>query len=445
MASAQFANHPFLAPAGHNSMHNDSYQSDTYSWAGPLGINPQVESALFHPLVGNCVSSVLDNEGRLISTCVTPFGVTLVARDPESLAILARKKITRWLPIGSKFGGGVYFHLDHEYRVLLASNEPAIEIWELTQAQDLKWSKRTSVPLSNALDAVRDEDHRIIDVLPDWQGNYWFITRTGLVGVADRSGHDIQVISLENEGIDNAMAVSARGVFIASNHAMYRFNLDQNGRLTIGWREAYDRGTAPKPGTMGFGTGTTPTLLGDEFVAITDNADTRINVNVFKQSPGADKPALYCKQPVFESGKGTSENSLVALADGFVVENNFGYQGPYKQITAEPGLARLRIDRQTQRCELVWENNDISAPSSVPKASLASGLIYVITRDKSNPEDMHAWYFTAISAHTGELAYKVLMGVGEKFNNHYGSISITPNGSAYVGTMGGVVRVWDMK
>jgi hypothetical protein len=441
---AELAEHPFLAPAGRNSMHNDSYQSDAYTWSGPLGKDPQVDSALFHPLVGNCVSSVLDNEGRLISTCVTPFGVTLVARDPDSLAIIARKKITHWLPIGNKFGGGVYFHLDHEDRVLLASNEPAIEIWVLEgEGKSLGWMKGQSILLGSALNRVHKADHRVIDLQPDWQGNYWFITRGGLVGVADRDGSRINMIELEGEGIDNAIAVSSRGVFVASDHAMYRFNRGSDGSPSIDWREEYDRGSAPKPGTMGHGTGTTPTLLGDDFVSITDNADGRIHVLVFRQQPIGNEVALFCKIPVFKADRGTSENSLAAFGDSMIVENNYGYQGPYENISAEPGLARIDIDREAESCGLAWENLDISAPSSVPKVSLANGLIYIYTRDESNPEDMHAWYFTAVDTQTGELVYKVLTGVGKKFNNHYGSISITPDGSAYIGTMGGVVRVWD--
>lgn len=444
IAGAPIADHPFLAPAGRNSMHNDSYQSDSYTWGGPLGNNTRVASALFHPLVGNCVAAVTDNAGRLISTCVTPFGVTLVARDPRTLAILARKKITYWLPTGSKFGGGVYFHLDHEGRVLLASNEPAIEIWELQgQGGSLNWHKQNSIGLGGALNAVRKEEHRVIDVQPDWQGHYWFITRGGVVGVAARDGSQVSAIALPGEGIDNAFAVNANGVFVASNHAMYRFSRSAAGHPQIDWRETYDRGSAPKPGTMGHGTGTTPTLLGEEFVAITDNANGRINVVVFRQRPAAGAKALFCQVPVFEPDRGASENSLVALQDGFVVENNFGYQGPFENISAAPGLAKVAIDVAAGGCGVAWENKTLSAPSSVPKVSLPAGLIYVYTRDQSNPDDMHAWYFTAVDAHSGELVFKVLTGVGRKFNNHYGSISITADGSAYIGTMGGVVRVWD--
>ena len=80
---------------------------------------------------------------------------------------------------------------------------------------------------------------------------------------------------------------------------------------------------------------------------------------------------------------------------------------------------------------------------SVPKASLANGLMYIYSRDDSNPPDMHAWYLTAVDLRTGELAFKVLTGVGRKYNNHYGSISVTPDGAAYIGTVGGIIKVWD--
>jgi hypothetical protein len=326
----------------------------------------------------------------------------------------------------------------------LTSNEPAIELWELQgQGSDLSWDKVQSIPLGPALDAVRFEEHRVINVMPDWQGNYWFITRTGLVGVADRDGSGVEVIALEGEGIDNALAASAQGVFVASNHAMYRFNRGANGQPQADWREVYDRGSAPKPGAMGHGTGTTPTLLGDDFVSITDNADGRINVVIYRQQPVPGESPLFCQVPVFKPDLGTSENSLVAFGDSFIDENNFGYQGPYENLDAEPGLARVDIDRDSGSCAIAWENLEISGPSSVPKASLANGLMYIYSCDDSNPADMHAWYLTAVDLNTGELAFKVLTGVGRKYNNHYGSISITPDGTAYIGTMGGIIKVWD--
>ncbi len=442
---APLPQHPWLAPQGINSMHNDSYQSDSYSWAGPLGIEPTVSSERFHNVVGSCVSSTWDSRGHMISTCVTPFGVTLVARDPASLKILARKKITWWLPIGQKFSGGVYFHLDQSDQVLLASNDPAIQLWALVgEEAQAEWQLQQSIDIGPALDKLRQEDHAVIDVMPDWQGNYWFITRAGLVGVSDRKGESIAVMALGEEGIDNALAIGRNGVFVVSDHAMYAFRRGLNGAPEVTWREEYDRGSAPKPGTMGHGSGTTPTLVGDDYVAITDNADGQVNVLVYRQQKNrTGQPQLTCRQAIFPADRGTTENSLAAVGYSLIAENNFGYQGPYDNIDAEPGLARVDIDQDDGSCRLAWENREISSPSAVPKVSLASGLVYLYTRDPINDPTLQAWYFTAVDFASGELVYKQLTGIGPGYNNHYGSMSLAENGTMYIGVLQGVVAIRD--
>jgi hypothetical protein len=439
--------HPYLAPAGVNSMHNDAAQSDSYRWSGPLGVNPEVTTHQYHRILGSCVAQTFDRKGHMIGTCVTPFGVNLVARNPDTLEILADQNITRWLPIGQKFSGGVYFHLDHQDKVLLASNTLHIERWSLEQVgAAVQWRRIDSIPIGAILDSVRKEDHKVIDVMPDWQGNYWFITRAGLVGTVNADGSGGHAVALQAaeaaEGIDNALAVGENGVFIVSSHAMYSFARSGQGEIHLQWREAYDRGSAAKEGTMGFGSGTTPTLVGNDYVAITDNADGQIHVNVYAQQKQTGQQ-LICSQGVFPRDRGTSENSMAVVGNSLIVENNFGYSGPKNVPRSEPGIARVDILGSAQGCHLAWENRAIASPSAVPKVSLANGLIYLYTRDESNPEDLHAWYFTAISAATGELVYKQLTGVGWLFNNHYGSISISPQGAAYVGMMGGLVKVKD--
>ncbi|MEH6587694.1 MAG: hypothetical protein V7720_14115 [Halioglobus sp.] len=438
--------HPYLAPAGVNSMHNDAAQSDSYPWAGPLGKNPIVDTLQFHRLLGSCVAQTFNSTGQMIGTCVTPFGVTLVARDPDTLEILARQVITRWLPIGEKFSGGVYFHLDNQDRVLLATNDMAIERWQLVRAGNtFNWQLDQSISIEAALDQAGPRPHRIIDVMPDWQGNYWFITRAGIVGTISPGGSDGSATALgqgsETEGIDNALAVGRNGVFVVSSHAMYNFQRGKDGTVVTQWRQAYDRGSAPKEGTMGFGSGTTPTLVGEEFVAITDNADGQVNVMVYDQLQGRE----ICKHGIFPADKGTTENSLAAVGRSLIAENNFGYSGPKNVPASEPGLARVDILPNNSGCITAWENLAITSPSAVPKVSEANGLVYLYTRDESNPTDLHAWYFTAVDFHTGEMIYKILTGTGWLFNNHYGSISISPNGVAYVGIMGGLVKIIDRK
>lgn len=439
--------HPFLAPAGLNSMHNDGAQSDSYRWAGPLGRNMQVSSRQFHRILGSCVAQSFDSRGHMMGTCVTPFGVILVARNPDTLEILARQVITRWLPIGQKFSGGVYFHLDHRDRVLLATNKLEIQLWGLEDSGgEYRWHLDEGIPIADVLNAARRETHHIIDVMPDWQGNYWFITRAGLVGVIDPDGASGTAIALGEagvaEGIDNALAVGENGVFVVSDHALYSFRRAADGGIRQQWREAYDRGSAPKLGTMGFGSGTTPTLVGNDFVAITDNADGQVNVMVYAQRDreGAQQ---VCKQPVFPADRGASENSLAVVGNGLIVENNFGYSGPKNIPTSEPGLARVNILPDGSGCELAWENLAVTSPSAVPKVSLATGLVYVYTRHEGNPDDLHAWYFTALDAQTGKVVFRQLTGIGWLYNNHYGSISIGPDGTAYVGMMGGLVRLED--
>ncbi|MEP5568680.1 MAG: hypothetical protein ABJN62_12645 [Halioglobus sp.] len=441
---SQRVQHPFLAPAGLNSMHNDAAQSDSYPWAGPLGVDPKISTLQFHRVLGSCVAQTFNSAGQMIGTCVTPFGVTLVARDPDTLEILARQVITRWLPIGEKFSGGVYFHLDSQDRVLLATNDLAIQLWELTRTEDrYQWSLQQSIPLDGVLNAARGGPHRIIDVMPDWQGNYWFITRAGVVGVVSADGEEGEAMSLgigsAAEGIDNALAVGEKGVFVVSSHAMYSFRRGNDGELMTQWREEYDRGSAAKEGTMGYGSGTTPTLVGQDYVAITDNADGQVNMMIYDQGDGS----VICKHGIFPPDKGTTENSLAAVGRSLIAENNFGYSGPKNVPTSEPGLARVDILADGGGCVTAWENLEITSPSAVPKVSEANGLIYLYTRDPANPADLHAWYFTAVDFETGEPVFKLLTGTGWLFNNHYGSISISPDGAAYVGIMGGLVRVKD--
>ena len=88
-----------------------------------------------------------------------------------------------------------------------------------------------------------------------------------------------------------------------------------------------------------------------------------------------------------------------------------------------------------------WESDEV-APTSVAKVSLATGLVYAYTT-RSSWWGVSAWYLTAINAFTGETAFSVRTGTGLLFNNHYSAVTLSPDGSAYVATLGGMVRVRD--
>jgi hypothetical protein len=228
---------------------------------------------------------------------------------------------------------------------------------------------------------------------------------------------------------------------------------------------AYDRGTRQKPGQVSQGSGTTPTLIGlagskgGGSVAITDNADPRMNVLVFRRGKAGPGPAL-CKQPIFAAGKGSDENSLVAVPGGLIAENNYGYAGPIpKDLTTrspdtEPGVAKIAVNYRTGGCHVAWVNNTARIPSVVSKASLGSGLLYGYTHPTTaelpwklvpvpNLLAPESWFFTALDLRTGKQVWSKLAGTNLGYNNNYAPVSIGPDGTAYVGTLGGLVRIAD--
>ena len=135
----------------------------------------------------------------------------------------------------------------------------------------------------------------IMSALPDWEGRLWFVTQAGVVGVVDRRSGDVRVRDLGEE-IGNSFAVDETGaVFIVSDGALYRFRA-RHGKPAVTWRRTYDNGDRTKPGQTQAGSGTTPTIIrrgGRKFVAITDNADPRMHVLVFRAgAEEARRPGL---------------------------------------------------------------------------------------------------------------------------------------------------------
>ena len=111
-------------------------------------------------------------------------------------------------------------------------------------------------------------DGSVESALPDWSGRIWFVTEAGAVGFVDPRSGAGSIVRLAGESIGNSFAVDETGgVFVVSDHAIYRFDVDARGAPTVTFREAYDRGTRKKPGQVNFGSGTTPTLLDGDLVA----------------------------------------------------------------------------------------------------------------------------------------------------------------------------------
>ena len=437
IASFDVPQNPYLAPNGRNNMHNDAYATDAYTGAGPLGRKPAVTTRTYG--VEECATQAFDAAGRIVALCGNLRGPVLRLINPVTLGIVATQQLPpRNLASGanplSDLCGGTYFYLDNLNRAVIATTDRHI-----TVVADLgtRFVKQRSYDVTSAVPS----DDCLIALMPDWSGRIWFESGNGVVGTVDPVSGAVHSMQLTGEIIDNSFAVDETGgVFIVSDHAMYRFDAAPDGTPVVTWRQPYDRGSQKKPGQLAQGSGTTPTLVGPDLVAITDNADPRMNVLVYQR--GKDSGGqLVCGAPVFGAGASDTENSLVAVGNSLLVENNYGYKDPTSTLggrTTTPGIAK--VDVTDGECSVAWTSNEV-APTSVPKASLANGLLYVYTKPKKLLVD--AWYLTAIDIRTGHTVFSRLTGTGPGYNNHYAAIYLGPDGSAYIATLAGMIRVTD--
>ncbi len=443
--------HPFMAPHGASSMHVDPFTTNAYSWAGPLGHAPEVHSRSMGFLGGECPTINFDRQGRIVTVCVSGRTPSLLLLEPESLHVLARtalpQRTTSMIRLRKTMNdtsGGAYFYLDHLDRAVVGTSAGTIEIFSVRgEADALFFEREERIDLSDALRLPNGELDKITAVVPDFEGRLWFVARQGTLGFVT---HERRIVSrkLRGEEIENSFSMAEEGAYIVSDHALYRFAVGANESLELVWREPYDRGTRRKVGQINQGSGTTPTILGEDYVAIADNAEPRMNVLVYRRDEKADN-RLVCQTPVFEAGRSATENTLIGHGRSLIVENNAGYDlflTMRNGKTSAPGLARIDIREDESGCDLIWESQEVSQ-TTVPKLSTATGLIYTYTKLPDAPHDADAYYFTAIDFNTGRTVYRVLTGTGMLYDNNWAAISLAPDGTAYVGVLNGLIRVRD--
>jgi len=338
---------------------------------------------------------------------------------------------------------------DHHILVVSVDNPPGLTV-------------RHDYDLSGRLSA----DEGIVSALPDWTGRIWFVSRRGEVGTIDPKDGTVRTMRLSGEGISNSFAVDETGgVYLVSDKALYGFDADSKGAPQISWRVVYPNSGIHKPGQSDAGSGTTPTLMGNAWVAITDNADP-MNVDVYRRAirlrgkkrhrkPKARaKAGLVCSAPVFARGASSTDNSLIGTNRSLVAENNYGYTVGVANLggtPSSPGLTRIDVVKKKRgkkgkrrrkaryRCRTAW-TSDQTAPSVVPKLSLANGLVYTYTKPPRT-DGLDAWYLTALDFRTGRTVYRRLAGTGFGFNNNYAPVTLGPDGTAYVGVLGGLVEL----
>ena len=439
--------HPYLNEPQRSSMHGGSYNRDLSSFPGPLGIETRAAHRAFSPIVGVAPNIAFDNQGRLVTVSLKLNSIELHLLDPDTLETLAMYELPEKASFDDNSGGG-YFHLDQHGRALLAPSDNTIKIFEVVEEGGaVHWQVAESYDVSEVL----PEGANIHDVIPDWEGNLWFVTSSGLLGYRDRSSGEFHTYQMPNAGekIQNSFAVDAEGVYVVSTDALYQFKINgSTGELYYTWREDYDNGAVQKPGTLSHGSGTSPTLIGADLVAIADDGHPFTHIMVYRRGEQIEGDRVLCKVPLFESGKSATENSLMVYGDAMVVQNDYGHVYSGNALETSPGITRVDVREDRSGCDVVWYNESMLS-QSLPRLSTTTGLLYFYTFKKQQPDDLFGgWYLTAVDFDTGEEIWDRLIGAGsgniiDPLSSVTAPVVLGPNGGAYVGIRTGVVMARD--
>ncbi len=445
LAYTKAPRNPFMAPNPRSNIHNDTWMTDAYRGPGPLGNSPAAISNAMPPAL--CGSLTFHSRGFLVSVCpslVAPPQARVI--DPVTLELLATYDMPNASdPPGTKayqnFAGGGYFFLDGRDRIW--SSTKTSHLFVLQVSPD---GRSITKVRDYDLTSVLEPDERISSALPDFRGRIWFVSKkNGKVAILNTKTGRIRAIRL-GEDIQNSFTVDRRGIYIVSSKRMYRFRA-RRGKPKVQWKITYANSGIVKPGQADAGSGTTPTIMRGGYVAITDNADP-MNVVVYRKAARLKRGQrrVVCRVPVFDQGASATENSLITNGRSLYVENNYGYQdpfGPNSGALTTTGFARVDVNRGGRGCRKVWTNTTERAPSVVPKLSTRTGLIYTYTRDPDPLPLRQPYFWTAISARTGQTAFKVYAGNGLGFNNNYAGLALGPTGTAYLGVTGGLIALRD--
>lgn len=444
----------FMAPNGLSEIHNDEWQSDTYTYGGPLGRSPQTFSAYLGadvpPGAGrDCGSVTFDASGRVISICIGTSGPKLYMFNPDTLATVAtyslppRTAEDLQLNPGTKifqdFSAGGYFYLNRKDQVVTGTTSGDIDVIGETAGPGFQLIRDYPLGLRS--------NEEITSQIPSSRGLLWFTARQdGVVGTLDfKTGkvHLLRLGSGANGEITKSLAADNHGgIYIPTDHKLYRFVAKRNGAPRISWQVKYPNDGISKPGQLDAGTGTTPVLSdGGRYVGINDN-ENPMDVVIYRTARKRHgKRRLVCRIPMFHKNQSADENAMIAAGRSYVIENNYGYTGPQSlqggQVS-DPGFARIQINRSGTGCRHVWTSYAVSAPSVVSKLSLADGLIYTYTANPSGD-----WNWTTLSFRTGKVIYQQYAGSGLGYNNNYAGIAIAPSHAEYLGTLGGIVGLRD--
>ncbi|KAK1503490.1 hypothetical protein CTAM01_04802 [Colletotrichum tamarilloi] len=461
----------FSPDALHAHIDGGNTRSDDYM--GPLGISSVASSAAVqtgYMFWENSTSLLVALE------CVSsqaPIGFCLAALDPETMDVLVQ-----WTAPAGRTAVSNYWQVVDNHVVMPTLEGFIMEIQRLgtgtsttfTQIREVDVSSRLPPGSIIAMAGYTDDE------------NLWFVaTPAPLVGLEGSNTTTIGYVqpdgtifstALDNQIVENGMAVNGKNIYVLTgpagpeDHAdarghFYAFQADtaNGGGVVAAWNETYLAGSGIKPGGLSRGSGATPSLLGQKYVAMTDNADSQINLNVYRQASAmaeGQTSSFVCSVPLFTPGASLNEASLTSHFDGttysamipncynspsFLDVSEDDVNGSYNNLTqVTPGVARVRVNAD-ESCELVW---DLPIVATMITLSTSNGILYAYTQDRELAVGgEYVWYIAAFDYASGQEIWRKRVGAGGVFNPGPSHLQLGANGRIYEGIVGGVAWVED--
>lgn len=450
-------------------MHADGGNTGSVNYSGPRGYKTIVDSYATELAV-----VLFDNEGRLTTGGIAANGFVLNAVDPITLETVAT-----WVPPTGQTLIFTYMQMTTENEIIIPTQQGHIfVVCRDNSVSPPRFSTVRDIDVSSYLFS----GEQLLNSMYDSRLNIWFTTG-GIIGIGDAAQNSttvgyispsgaVNVMHIPDQMVENGIAVSGQTVFVVAgpsgtadhaNATGYMYALEQGMANTdpvkVLWNSSYAAGDATKPGGFARGSGTTPTLLGNEYLAITDNANVQISVLIYRQEPQSKTSQLVCKVPIFTPGASSCDTGTVGHCDsdgrcGAVAFND--YNGPavllaaptdingewnnYTQMAA--GMARVDVLPNGADCELVWENQVRVLGGGV--LSTETGLLYTYTQDSGLAnKGLYEWYSEAVNWETGQTEWAVRTGAGGSYNSEAQGNVLLPDGTLYQGVLGGIVAIKD--
>lgn len=450
-------------------MHQDTGNTGSTDLPGPLGYNLTLGSSTLQLGVflwgseGTLYGGCIDN-----STSQIQYGIGVY--DPDTLATT-----TRWFPdnasIALNYG---YMQLRLHDESLVTSN-PEGQIFILRR--DTVSSGNLTMVRQIELGGTIQPGEVLMNSMYDATGNVWYTTGelnygtqySTTLGYVEPDG-TIHKLHLPAQIVENGMAVNGTTMYVVTGPPT-NYTSEATGyvwafttkpgtqNVTLVWRTPYDAGSGRKLGGLTRGGGSTPSLLGSEYLTTTDNADRQVALLVVhrdKQPEGSNQ--VFCRVPLFGIDASSSDIRPTVHFDG----NNYGvsiintFKEPPPQLTGingstingewnnmaqQPGgIVKVSVARDG--CRIAWQNS--LKMKSVPVLSTSTGLYYGHVQDEGwAVKGIYEWYAVAMSWATGEVVWRQRTGAGGTYNDNQFQAAIGPDNRLYQANIDGVVWLAD--